>query len=122
MTKYIEKTIEDPTTGADINYHEISFVGIDFANNLTTVTVTSYISSKTKKRGKAPIGTQKQLSINTTPLENEGLVDWVLKNLTQDVPADYQQVPEEEQHYGYVDPYMFSGGAIKDGDAKARGK
>ncbi|MBR0574535.1 MULTISPECIES: hypothetical protein [Pasteurellaceae] len=122
MTKYIEKTIEDQTTGADVNYHEVTYVGIDFVNNLTTATVTSYISSKTKKRGKAPIGDPKQLSINTTPPENEGLVDWLLKNLTQDVPADYQQVPEEEQYDGYIDPYMFSGGEIKDSEAKAKGK
>ncbi|MBR0574664.1 MULTISPECIES: hypothetical protein [Pasteurellaceae] len=122
MTKYIKKTIEDSTTGAEVNYHEVTYIGVDLANNLTTATVTSYFSLKAKQKGKHPIGEPKQFTIENKPPKGVELENWLYENLTQAIPEGYQPTPENEQYIGYVDPYMFTGGIIKDSEEKTKAK
>ncbi|WP_115316510.1 hypothetical protein, partial [Phocoenobacter uteri] len=116
------KTIEDITTGADVNYHEVTYIGIDLANNLTTATVTSYFSLKAKQKGKHPIGEPKRFTIENKPPKGVELENWLYENLTQAIPEDYQPTPENEQYMGYVDPYLFSGGLVKDVEEESNEK
>ncbi|WP_241482486.1 hypothetical protein [Muribacter muris] len=110
--KYIEKTIEDANTGADVKYHEITAVNADYKNKYVSVTIESYISRKTKEAGKEPVGSPITLSLNHCPTMAENVVDWAYQQLIQPLPQDYAE--PEEKYYGWVDPYLFSGGKVKE--------
>ncbi|QLB44790.1 hypothetical protein [Mannheimia pernigra] len=112
MTKFIEKVIEDQNTGADVKYHEITAYSVDFKYNFATVTIDSYISKKTKESGKAAVGAPTILHINNVPPTQECIIDWLCNQLIQAVPDDFQP----QNYDGYVNPYMFSGGKVKDKD------
>lgn len=112
--KYIEKAIEDQNTGADVKYHEITAVNIDYKNRYASVTVESYISKKTKEAGKSPVGHPTILSFSgNVPTMADNPVDFFYAKLTQPTPEGYQEPAEEEKYTGWVDPYLFSGGSIK---------
>lgn len=110
---YIEKAIEDPRTGADVKYHEVTAYAVDLQNNTSTVTVTSYISKKMREMGKEPVGAPVTLSLNLAPPASENALTWFLGQLTQATPTDYVPLPENERYYGWFDPYTFSGGTVK---------
>ncbi len=93
---------------------------LNLASNLTTATVTSYFSLKAKQKGKHPIGEPKQFTIENKPPKGVDLETWMYENLTQAIPEDYQPIPENEQYMGYIDPYLFSGGVIKDTEVKEK--
>lgn len=112
MTKYIEKPIEDENTGADVKYHEITAYSVDLQNNYSTVTVASYISRKMKELGKSPVGTPIMLSLNAAPAMNENPIDWFYNELIKPISEDF--VPPTETYVGYVNPYSFSGGKVKE--------
>lgn len=112
--KYIEKNIEDPNTGADVKYHEITAVNIDYKNGYASVTVESYISKKAKDAGKFPVGYPNTLSFSgNVPTMADNPVDFFYAQLTQPVPEDYQEPTDEEKYHGWVDPYLFGGGDVK---------
>lgn len=113
--KFIEKAIEDPNTGADVKYHEITAVNIDYKHLYASVTVESYISQKAKETGKQPVGHPTILSFSgNVPTMADNPVDFFYTQLTQPVPEDYQAPTEEEKYTGWVDPYLFAGGKIKE--------
>lgn len=112
--KYIDKPIEDPNTGADVKYHEITAVNIDYKNRYASVTVESYISKKTKAAGKSPVGHPTTLSFSgNVPTMEDNPIDFFYAQLTQPAPEGYQEPAEEEKYTGWIDPYLFSGGSIK---------
>lgn len=113
--KYIEKAIEDENTGADVKYHEITAVNIDYKNHYATVSIESYISLKTKQAGKSAVGHPTTLTFNgNVPCMNENPIDFFYAQLTQPVPETWQEPSEEEKYSGWVHPYLFSGGKIKE--------
>ncbi|OOH89548.1 hypothetical protein BMT54_06550 [Pasteurellaceae bacterium 15-036681] len=110
--KYIAKTIEDVNTGAEVKYHEITAITVDYKNKHSTATVESYISLKTKQAGKQPVGSPVTLSISNAPDIGENVIDWLYAQLIQPVPEDY--IEPEDKYYGWVNPYSFTGGTIKE--------
>lgn len=112
--KYIDKAIEDPNTGADVKYHEITAVSVDYKNRYASVSVESYISLKAKQRGKAPVGYPIHLTFTENiPNMADNPIDFFYTQLTQPLPEGYQAPTEEEKYNGLVDPYLFCGGNIK---------
>ncbi|TNG90985.1 hypothetical protein FHQ28_11660 [Pasteurellaceae bacterium USgator11] len=108
--KYIEKSIEDEQTGATASYHEVTALNVDFINNNATVVVACYVSAKAKAAGKNALSFS---SFNLNPLpedRNAVSYDWALTQLIQPQPEDF--TPEE--YPGYINPYSFAGGKIKD--------
>lgn len=113
--KFIEKAIEDPNTGADVKYHEITAISVDYRNRYASITVESYISQKAKQAGKQPVGHPTTLSFNgNIPTMAENPIDFFYAALTQAAPADYVEPNEDEKYQGWVDPYLFSGGKVKE--------
>lgn len=112
--KFIEKAIEDPNTGADVKYHEITAVNIDYKNHYASVTVESYISQKAKQAGKQPVGHPTTLSFNGNgPTMADNPIDYFYEFLVQPAPEGYVEPAEEEKYTGWVNPYLFTGGKIK---------
>lgn len=111
--KYIEKKVEDPRTGAEIGLHIVSGLQVDYINNSTFVTISSFVSKDKKQEGKD------SLSVNTftipgSPDWNSIPYEWALSELVKAQPADF--VPEG--YAGYINPYIFAGGKIKDLEVK----
>jgi len=100
--KYIDKKIEDPRTGAVVAYHVVSNCQVDYTNKSTFLTITSYVSKAKKDEGKD------SLSINTFTIP--GAPEWALAELVKAQPTDF--VPED--YVGYINPYIFAGGEVKD--------
>lgn len=113
--KYIEKAIEDPHTGADVRYHEITSITVDYKNRYATVSIESYISAKAKAVGKLPVGSPIALTFNGyTPSQAENPVEFFYNLLIQPVPEDYADPSVENRSAGWISPYLFAGGAIKE--------
>ena len=113
--KFIEKAIEDENTGADVKYHEITAVNIDYKNRYASITVESYISLKTKQAGKLPVGNPTTLSFSDeVPTMAENPIDYFYQRLTQPIPDDYVEPSEEEKYQGWISPYVFAGGKVKE--------
>lgn len=112
--KYIEKAIEDQNTGADVKYHEITAVNIDYKNRYAAVTVESYISAKAKAAGKMAVGSPITLSFNDIPCMDENPITFFYQRLTAPMPEEYVEPGDDEKHYGWVNPYLFAGGKIKE--------
>ena len=107
--KYIDKKIEDPRTGAVVAYHVVSNCQVDYTNKSTFLTITSYVSKAKKDEGKD------SLSINTFTIPGVSDWDvipyeWALAELVKAQPEDF--MPED--YAGYINPYIFAGGEIKD--------
>lgn len=107
--KYIEKIIEEPRTGASASYHAVSGLQTDYVNGNTFVTMASYVSKAKKDEGKDA------LSINTFTLPavpdwDVVPYEWALAELVKAQPTDF--VPED--YVGYINPYIFAGGEVKD--------
>lgn len=113
--KFIEKAIEDPNTGAEVKYHEITAVNIDYKNHYASVTVESYISRKTKEAGKSPVGHPTTLSFSgNVPTMADNPIDFFYAHLTQAPPEGYQEPAEEEKYTGWINPYLFAEGKLKE--------
>ena len=107
--KFIEKNIEDARTGSISEHHTVTGLQLDYVNNSTFVTISSYVSKAKKDEGK------ESLSINTftipgVPGWDAIPYEWALSELVKAQPEDF--VPET--YISYVNPYMFAGGKIKD--------
>lgn len=112
--KYIEKSIEDPNTGADVKYHEITAVNIDYKHKYASITVESYISKQAKEAGKQPVGHPTTLSFSgNVPTMADNPIDYFYTQLTQPIPQEWQEPAEEEKYQGWVHPYLFAEGKIK---------
>ncbi|MFZ7135487.1 hypothetical protein ACLSZP_02595 [Avibacterium avium] len=107
--KFIEKKIEDNRTGAEVSCHCVVNFNIDYINGVTNITLASYVSKSKKDANKD------SLSMNTFTLQSipdfsENPYEWALKELIKAQPEDY--APEEYE--GYVNPYLFANGKIKE--------
>lgn len=109
--KYISKQIEDARTGSISEHHTVTGLQLDYVNNSTFVTISSYVSKAKKDEGK------ESLSINTftipgVPGWDAIPYEWALSELVKAQPEGF--VPET--YIGYVNPYMFAEGKVKDAD------
>ncbi|HDR1418802.1 TPA: hypothetical protein QB189_000584 [Pasteurella multocida] len=104
--KYIEKTIEDSQTGANASYHELVSFTVDYNNSSVTSTTASYVSKKAKDGNKKALSFN-SFYLNSVPERGESSHDWVLNQLVQPQPEDYQHDGQS------VNPYMFAGGQVK---------
>ncbi len=114
MTYYIEKAIEDSDTGAMVCCHSVSGYTVDCFNKNTIVTIVSHISNITLTNGKQPIGFPKEIIIHNIPT---GLIDsqkWILEQLTVNNVKNGITDDVEIGCMNDIDPYMFSGGIIKE--------
>ena len=107
--KYITKQIEDVRTGSVAEHHVVTGLQVDYVNNSTFVTISSYVSTAKKDEG------QESLSVNTFTIQavpdwDKIPYEWALNELIKDQPEDFTP----ETYIGYVNPYMFAGGKIKD--------
>ncbi|WP_439259475.1 hypothetical protein [Lonepinella sp. BR2930] len=107
--KYIEKQIEEPRTGAAASHHTVTGLNVDYVNNSTSITISSYVSKDKKEQGKD------SLSINTftimsVPDWDKIPYEWALSELVKPQPENF----EPETYAGYVNPYTLSGGKIKE--------
>ncbi|SUU97064.1 hypothetical protein [Avibacterium paragallinarum] len=107
--KYIEKQLEDSRTGAGVNYHEVTGLQVDYLNNATYITMASYVSKTMKDAGKELLSVS-TFTLPSVPDWSQIPYEWALKELIKAQPEDY--VPEEYE--GYVNPYLFAGGKVKD--------
>ena len=107
--KFIEKQIEDPRTGANANCHVVSGLQTDYVNGNTFVTITSYVSKDKKAAGKDSVSLN-TFTLPSVPDWDVISYEWALNELVKAQPEDF--VPES--YSGYVNPYMFAGGKIKD--------
>lgn len=109
--KYIEKQTECQRTGALATYHVVTGLQVDYVNNNTFVTISSYVSKAKKDEGK------ESLSVNTftipqTPAWDQIPYEWAIMELVKTQPEEF----EPETYNGYVNPYMFADGKIKDSE------
>lgn len=109
--KYISKQIEDTRTGSMSEHHTVTGLQVDYVNNSTFVTIASYVSKAKKDEGKDA------LSINTFTLPavpdwDVVPYEWALAELVKAKPEDFVL----ENYVGYINPYIFAGGEVKDAD------
>lgn len=107
--KFIEKSTECQRTGAVLNHHVVTGLQVDYINNSTFVTIGSYVSKVKKDEGKESLSVN-TFTINATPAWDQIPYEWALAELVKVQPDDF--VPET--YAGYVNPYMFAGGKIKE--------
>ncbi|WP_449236049.1 hypothetical protein [Aggregatibacter kilianii] len=107
--KFIEKNIEEPRTGAVASHHVITSFSLDYGANTTTVTVAAYVSKAKKDEGKEALSVS-TFTLQAVPDWSEMPYEWALKKLIEPQPEGF--VPET--YYGYVNPYTYAGGKIKD--------
>lgn len=107
--KYIEKQIEDSRTGATAFYHEVTGLNVDYINCSTNVTIAVYVSKEKKDSNKESLSVN-TFTIPSVPDWKQIPYEWALKELTKAQPVDF--VPEN--YVGYINPYMFAGGEIKE--------
>ena len=105
--KFIEKQLED--TGAPVSHHVVSGMNVDYINHSTSITIASYVSAEKKEEGKDSLSVN-TFTIQSVPSWDQLPYEWALKELIKAQPEDF--VPES--YSGYVNPYMFAGGKIKD--------
>ncbi|GAB1652306.1 TPA: hypothetical protein ACU207_001864 [Mannheimia haemolytica] len=103
--KFIEKQIENDTTGALASCHVLSLVTIDYDNQLTSAIIKSFVSKDKKESGKQPIF-QSSVTINAAPDFGQSPNEWVLSELIKPAPDAVEPFDEHK--------YVFAGGKIKD--------
>lgn len=107
--KFIEKQTECQRTGALATYHVVTGLQVDYVNNSTFVTIGSYVSKAKKDEGKESLSVN-TFTISAVPSWDQIPYQWALAELVKTQPDDF--VPET--YTGYVNPYMFAGGKVKD--------
>lgn len=111
--KFIEKTTECQRTGASATYHVVTGLQVDYMNNSTFVTMGSFVSKAKKDEGKESLSVN-TFTINATPSWDQIPYEWALGELIKAQPEGF--VPET--YAGYVNPYMFAGGKVKETEGK----
>ena len=107
--KFIEKHTECQRTGALATYHVVTGLQVDYVNNSTFVTIGSYVSKTKKDEGKESLSVN-TFTIQAVPAWDQIPYQWALAELVKAQPDDF--IPET--YAGYVNPYMFAGGKVKD--------
>ena len=107
--KYITKQIEDGRTGATSEHHVVTGLQVDYVNNSTFVSISSYVSKVKKDEGKESLSVN-TFTIQAVPGWDKIPYEWALSELVKAQPEDF--VPET--YSGYVNPYMFAGGKVKE--------
>ncbi|MFM0218291.1 hypothetical protein [Paraburkholderia caledonica] len=93
-----------PSTGAQAGYHVVTNVGIDYAMEITTATVSSYLSKDAKDAGKFAMYAQ-QIQIAGLPDKGTDARDFAESSLAIAAPTDVS---------GFTSPsrYSFAGAEI----------
>ena len=107
--KYITKQIEDVRTGAAAEHHVVTGLQVDYINNSTFVTIASYVSKVKKDAGKESLSVN-TFTISSVPSWEQIPYEWALNELVKAKPEDFTP----ETYIGYVNPYMFAGGKVKE--------
>lgn len=107
--KYINKTVEDPRTGAATGYHIVGGIQTDYTNSNTFVTIVSYVSYEKYKEGKDSVSLN-TFTMKGVPDWSEIPYEWALNQLIQEPPSDF--TPDNSMRY--INPYLFAGGKIKE--------
>ena len=107
--KYITKQIEDGRTGATSEHHVVTGLQVDYVNHSTFVSISSYVSKVKKDEGKESLSVN-TFTISAAPSWDQNPYEWALSELVKAQPEDF--VPET--YSGYVNPYMFAGGKVKE--------
>ncbi|MEE3731778.1 Uncharacterised protein [Mannheimia haemolytica] len=107
--KFIEKQTECQRTGALSNHHVVTGLQVDYVNNSTFITMASYVSKQKKDEGKESLSVN-TFTISAVPSWDQIPYEWALSELVKAQPEDF--VPET--YSGYVNPYMFAGGKVKE--------
>lgn len=107
--KFIEKQIECQRTGAVVSYHTVTGLQVDYVNNSTFVSIASYVSKQKKDEGKESLSLN-TFTISSVPSWEQIPYEWALAELVKTQPADFSP----ESYSGYVNPYIFAGGEVKD--------
>lgn len=107
--KFIEKQTECQRTGAPVAHHTVTGLQVDYLNNSTFVTIASYVSKQKKEEGKESLSVN-TFTISSVPSWEQIPYEWALLELVKSQPDGF--VPET--YAGYVNPYMFAGGKVKE--------
>ncbi len=107
--KYITKQIEDIRTGSVAEHHVVTGLQVDYVNNSTFVTIASYVSKAKKDEGKESLSVN-TFTIQAVPDWDRIPYEWALNELVKAQPEDFTP----ETYIGYVNPYMFAGGKVKE--------
>ncbi len=107
--KFIEKQTECQRTGAVSTHHVVTGLQVDYVNNSTFITMASYVSKQKKDEGKESLSVN-TFTISAVPSWEQVPYEWALSELVKAQPEDF--VPET--YSGYVNPYMFAGGKVKE--------
>ncbi|MFU2088938.1 hypothetical protein [Avibacterium avium] len=107
--KFIEKKIEDNRTGAEVSCHCVVNFNIDYINGVTNITLASYVSKSKKDANKDSLS-MNTFTLNAIPDWSQIPYEWALKELIKPQPEEFKP----EDYVGYVNPYMFAGGEVKE--------
>ena len=107
--KFIEKQTECQRTGAVSAHHVVTGLQVDYVNNSTFITMASYVSKQKKDEGKESLSVN-TFTISAVPSWDQIPYEWALSELVKAQPEDF--IPET--YSGYVNPYMFAGGKVKE--------
>lgn len=113
IMKFIEKQIECQRTGAPVAHHTVTGLQVDYLNNSTFVTIASYVSKQKKEEGKDALSVN-TFTISSVPSWEQIPYEWALLELVKAQPEGFTP----ETYAGYVNPYMFAGGKVKETEGK----
>lgn len=111
--KFIEKQTECQRTGAPVAHHVVTGLQVDYLNNSTFVTIASYVSKQKKDDGKDALSVN-TFTISSVPSWEQIPYEWALAELVKAQPEGFTP----ETYAGYVNPYMFAGGKVKETEGK----
>lgn len=89
--------IEDPATGAIVNYHRITALTIDLISMVTVAVIHGYISEAAHRAGKNHL-TLDQVQIAGVPPAGENVLAWAYSRLSAEAVAPLGEGPYLVQH------------------------
>lgn len=92
----LQIAIEDPATGAAINYHRITALTIDLISMVTVAVIRGYISEAARRAGKNHL-TLDQVQIPGVPAAGENALAWAYSRLSAEVAAPVCDGPHPVQ-------------------------
>jgi hypothetical protein len=104
----IKKTITDSNTDVPMEYHVILMLTQSWLNNTTTVTLASYYSKDTFKRGGRPLN-QDQMMLPGIAPRGVDVIDWAQEQMIRAV--DPSETVDTNQ---FLNRLLLSGGEIVD--------
>lgn len=89
----IFKALEDPTTGAPVQYHRITQLSSDWLSGVTVVQVRGYVSEAARRAGRLPIATD-TVQLDGAPAADEDPRAWAYARLQAPVTAEADAGPQ----------------------------